>query len=104
MIETLKTISLSGVRTVLEKVLGMVGTLDKLDCENVSPVQCRDILQYLESMGVQVLQRPPTKNERDQERRFHETTKPGPLLRCPKWIRCGVVLAPVLETVSRITP
>ena len=64
-IETLHTISLSVVRAVLEKVFALVGTPEKLDYENISPLRCRDVQQYLRSMEVSALQRPLTKDERD---------------------------------------
>ena len=68
MIETLKTISLPGVRTVLERVFLLVGTPDTLDCDDVSPLQGRAIQQYLESMRVWTLRRPPTRDQQDRER------------------------------------
>ena len=52
MIETLRTALLPGAGAVLEKVVGLVDTFEELGCENVSPLWCRDVQQYLRLIGV----------------------------------------------------
>ena len=100
----LKSISLPGVRAMLEKVFALVGTPDVLCCENIDPLRSRGVQQYLRLMGVGALRISPEKGTQEMERVCFMSQLPGPSVKGPGRRRHGVVPTQVSRTIPLDTP